>query len=253
MNITIINDCRDENAKGRQIARTSALFNAPVNFIGVANDIEAAGNIIDILDTSKGSESVILANVAPRNGKAKRWKNGTPFCYFWLDKTLVVASIDGYTLSLVKKLKLAEFVNVLDIPTATAILLEKGEITAAEREQIINTQFRSLEFVPKIAQYLAKNIDIESEKVSIAEIPDIPKAVWWVDNFGNCKTTLLKEEKGETSFPYFERLKDVPDGETALITGSSGFGEVRFLELVIQGGNVAEKLGLSSGQSINAR
>ncbi len=50
MNITIINDCRDANAIGRQTARTSSLLNGPVSFIGVASDIQAAGNIIDILD-----------------------------------------------------------------------------------------------------------------------------------------------------------------------------------------------------------
>jgi len=250
MNITIINDCRDENAKGRQIARVSALFGSPVNFVGVANDVEAAGNTIDILDATKGYEGVILVNVAPRHGEAKKWENGTPFCYFWYDKKLIVASVDGYTLSLVKKLKLAEHVHVLDIPKVTAILEEKGEITASEKEHIIHTQFRSFDFLPRVAYYLVRNGEVESKKVSVEEIPDLPSSVWWVDNFGNCKTTLVEGEISTTNFPYYNRLKDVPNGETALITGSSGLEGKRFLELVVQGGSAAKQLGLSAGGSV---
>lgn len=72
MNIIIINDCRDANAVGRQIARTGSLLNNPVSFIGVTSDIEAAGNIIDVLDAYGEHPGIILANVASRNGKAKK-------------------------------------------------------------------------------------------------------------------------------------------------------------------------------------
>mgnify|MGYP001572747578 CR=1 FL=1 len=116
MNITIINDCKDENARGRQLTRIGSIFQYPANFIGVSNELEAAGNIIDVLDANGENSGIILVNVAPRNGKAKKYPNGTPFGYFWYEKTLIISSIDGYTLSIVKKLKLTKFINVLNIP-----------------------------------------------------------------------------------------------------------------------------------------
>ncbi|MBI1839007.1 MAG: hypothetical protein HYR95_01760, partial [Candidatus Colwellbacteria bacterium] len=103
MNITIINDCRDANAAGRQAARAATLLGGTVAFIGVTNDLEASGNLIDALDAIEGKGGIVLVNVAPRNGTAKKWENGTPFGYFWYKETLVLASVDGLTLSLVKK------------------------------------------------------------------------------------------------------------------------------------------------------
>ena len=118
MHITIINDCKDANAAGRQMARAAGLIEAPVSFVGVSSDLEAAGNLIDMLDAYGDSAGILLVNVAPRNGKAKKWQNGTPFGYFWYKKILVLSSIDGLTLSLVKKLQLVDSINVLDIPMA---------------------------------------------------------------------------------------------------------------------------------------
>ncbi len=260
MNITIINDCKDENVKGRQLGRVMALFNSPANFVGVSNEIEAAGNIIDILDSYGQKPGVILVNVAPRNGKAKKHANGTPFGYFWIKKTLVMASVDGVTLSLIKKLKLIKTVNVLDIPQALEIMVKKRFVPAELKNHIINTQFRSYDFLPRVAHYLVKNKNIISKKVSIDEFEKAPAAVWWVDNFGNCKTTLFAADIVTTSkklvaakfgkLPYYERLKDVPDKQAAIITGSSGFGKNRFLEIVVQGGNAAKQQGLSSGDVI---
>jgi len=114
-NVTIINDCRDENAKGRQVTRAISLLKCPVSFIGVENDLEASGNLIDTMDALGESAGVILVNVAPRNGKGRKWGNGSPFGYFRYKKIIVVSSIDGLTLSLVKKLKLIKFVNILDL------------------------------------------------------------------------------------------------------------------------------------------
>lgn len=260
MNIAIINDCRDENAKGRQVARASALLEGPVSFVGVSSDLEAAGNLVDIIDACGESSSVVLVNVAPRNGKAKQWPNGTPFGYFWYKNTLVVASIDGLTLSLVKKLKLADSVSVLDIPTVMDLFVSKGILTSEVGEYITRSQFRSYDFLPRVAAHLLKNKEVISEKYNIDEFPNAPKAVWWIDNFGNCKTTLLRGdvEIGESGnvltkiaeFNYYSRLKDVPDKSPALITGSSGLGEDRFLEIVFQGESAAKKLNIVSGDQV---
>ena len=74
MFVTIINDCKCENAKIRQVTRVASLFDCSVYFSGVANDIEAAGNLVDVLDACEGREGIILVNVAPRHGGGKKWK-----------------------------------------------------------------------------------------------------------------------------------------------------------------------------------
>ncbi len=258
MNITIINDCKDSNATGRQIARVSSLLGGNVSFIGVSSDLEASGNIVDALDSYGDLPGVILANVAPRNGRAKKWKNGTPFGYFWYKKVLVISSIDGFTLSLVKKLGLTKTINILDIPTVLNRLVLKKIIPPNLKNYIADTQFRSYDFLPRIAAYLLKNKNITCRKAKTKVFPDAPFAVWWIDNFGNCKTTIFKREISQhklviTKFgkiKYFEKLKDVPDKTTALITGSSGLGNERFLEIVIQGKSAAKFLNLFSGDSV---
>ncbi len=254
MNIIIINDCKDENAKGRQLARVSSLLKTNVNFIGVSNELEASGNIIDILDANANGAGIILVNVAPRNGKAKKYPNGTPFGYFWHKKTLIVSSVDGYTLSLIKKLKLTEFINVLDIPETLEVLIKKGYLSKDLKNHIINSQFRSYEYLPRVASFIFKNKKIKSEKIGINIIADVPDTIWWVDNFGNCKTTILSEELGNKDLvtnikklKYFSRLKDVPNRKPALITGSSGLGNKRFLEIVVQGGSASSYFNLHSG------
>lgn len=244
MFITIINDCADDNARGRQTTRLSSLFNHPINFIGVKSDLEAAGNLIDILDAAGKAKGIVLVNVAPRHGKAKKWHNGTPFGYFYFKNILVISSIDGLTLSLVKKLELTNVINVLDVKECSTVAL-KNKLITKEEEQIINTtQFRSFDFLPRAAFWLHKKIKLPSEKLSISEITDAPTAIWWVDNFGNCKTTLLANEVGQikklnkkfAQLKLYKQLKDVPDKKTAVVIGSSGIGQNRFLEIVRQGG-----------------
>jgi hypothetical protein len=73
-----------------------------------------------------------------------------------------------------------------------------------------------------------------------------------IDNFGNCKTTLLETEADmhPTSIARFARLKDVPNDTPALIAGSSGIPGKRFLELVVQGGNAAQHFSLTLGSPL---
>lgn len=237
---TVINDCRDANAAGRQTTRVAALLGWPIAFIGAQSDLEAGGNLVDALDAGEGRKGVILVNIAPRSGKAKKWRNGTPFGYFWYKETLVVASVDGFTLSLAKKLGILRDLRILEIPPEYA-----------------KSQFRSFEFLPRVAQALLKGEFLESRNFLWAEVPEAPKAVWWVDNFGNCKTTLLSQDVGfqvghlvKTKIgepPCFESLKDVPDGVTGFVIGSSGLKDQRFLEIVIQGRSAAQDLRISSG------
>src|SRR5581483_8871590 len=160
MFITLITDCADDNALGRSTTRLSTLFSCPITTIGGNSDLEAAGNLIDALDAAGGQKGVILVNVAPRHKEAKKWPNGTPFGYFFYQETLVVASIDGLTLTLVKKFGLIDQINLMDIPTVVNTLAKNDVISKELAEHIIHTQFRSFEFLPRVAKWLIDGVQI---------------------------------------------------------------------------------------------
>lgn len=262
MHITIINDCSDVNAAGRQMARMATLEDASVSFIGVGSygDMAAAGNLIDVLDAHDGKPGAILVNVAPRHGTGKKWPNGTPFCYFWHKQTLVVSTFDGLTLSLVKKLCVAERVSLMDIRAVVDKMQREHLLDEEMGERIVSSQFRSYDFAPRVASYLLHENEPPATLVPLSEIDEAPRAVWWVDNFGNIKTTLLADEIGFAigesitlaghTLVCKKRLSDVANDEAALIIGSSGLGEQRFLEIVVQGKRACDELGLGLGDEL---
>lgn len=263
MFVTIINDCRDENTMGRQATRAMHLFkNAIIKTVGIGqSELEGAGNLVDMLDASEGDAGVIMVNVAPRYGRGKKWPNGTPFGYFYYGKTLIISTIAEQMLSLVKKFDIADSLCLTDISTVLDAMVEKGNLTEELRTRIVNSQFRSYDYMPRLAKWIIDLVEIPYENYSFDNVENVPFAVWWVDNFGNCKTTFLPEEiifkSGEKlmtkmgELMCYERLKDVPDSEAGLIIGSSGLGDRRFLEIVVQGGSAAEKFGLRVNSRIS--
>lgn len=269
MFVTIINDCRDDNAMNRQSTRAASFFGAPVSTLGVTDfghmgngELEAAGNLIDTLDASGGGKGVILVNVAVRHGKGKKWPNGTPFGYFFYKETLIIGAIDGYCFSLAKKFGLTDTIKLMDIPTVIDAMIAAGHHDAQFRRLIVDSQFRSYEFIPRAAKWIMDGIAVPTEDYPIANIPDAPAAFWWVDNFGNTVTTLLASEINHTpgqklmtkfgEIMCYERLKDVPNDEPGLIIGSSGIENRRFVSLVIQGKSAAERFGIKTGDALFA-
>ncbi len=218
--------------------------------MGVSSDLEAAGNVIDVLDAAGDAEGIIAVNVAPRHGAAKKWPNGTPFGYFWYNKILVVCTIDGEVLSLIKKFGLADHVNVTDIRA----VMKFGGYADDMVEFAATSQFRSFDYLPRLARIAWDKKDVPSEKLMFSEIPDAPTGVWWIDSFGNCKTTMLAEdvqfEEGAEreiilnglaiKAVCYRQLRNVPDYQTGLTMGSSGYGDRRFIELVVQGTSAAK-------------
>lgn len=264
MQISIINDCFDENARLRQVSRAGSLFPAASVFCSaVRTEMEAAGFLVDALDAFEGREGVVLLNVAPRSGEAKRWKNGTPFGYFWYKHTLVVSSVDGLVLSLAKKLDLISEFFLLDIEDVLDFI-SASEMDIATKERIARTQFRSFDFLPRAADWVFRKYDLPKHLYHLAEIKDIADVVWFVDNFGNIKTTLVGADYNfqngqevtvtlggkKRKLPFYERLKDLPDQEIGIVQGSSGIGSRRFLEIIHQGGNAAEKFKVGSGTPV---
>ncbi len=260
--IIYISDCRDENTKGRLSTRVASYFTGNVAFVGAKNECEAAINLVDMIDAYDGGKGLVFANVAPRSGRAKRWKNGTPFGHFKFGELDIFTTIDGCVLSLLQKLSGKKIeVDVYDIPNVVG---EMG-LDEALQEKIKNTQFRSFEYLPRLAREIMGGKKLPSEKY--AEVPEMPNATCWVDSFGNIKTSLLPEEVGfevgkvidlkfgerEISLPCYNRLKDIPNDEVGLTIGSSGLGENRLLEIMLQdiNGSASEKLGIVSGVEIS--
>lgn len=254
---TIINDCKDDNARGRQESRLASLHSTGLSFIGVESDLEAAMQLIDVLDATEGRPGLILVNVAPRGGRTAQWENGTPFGYFRFGDTLIVASVDGYILSAVKALGLLTEVNLLDTHTSATAMLKAGFISEDAASRIPTTQFRSFDFIPRAGVFMQGGGTLPSTLHDLALIPDLPKAIWHIDNFGNCKTTLITTDvaTSETStrfgtLPYFEQLRNLPDGTAGLVHGSSGLRETRFIELMIQQSNFARQHNVHIGDSV---
>jgi hypothetical protein len=260
MVLTLITDCADGNARGRQESRLQALFGQqPSSFIPIpgtlddAATLEASGNIVDVLDAVGESEAVVLANVAPRSGEEHKWGNGTPFGYFRYKNALVCTTISGSMLALPKKLGLIDAYHVFDMEKTLESMVAGGMIDTAEAVRIAASQFRSFDFLPRVAHWLHGGGAVVTTPLALSELRDAGARVWTIDNFGNAKTTLCNNElpKGATvletrfgTLPVVRSLKDVPDGTAAVTVGSSGIGQCRFLEIVVQGKRAASVVGL---------
>ncbi len=270
----IITDCVDDETRVRQEVRFRGLFGVLPSFIRLTSamhTVEAAGGLVDILgvignlpDSHNTGVNIILVNVAPRGSDIKKkWDNGTPFCYFRVANTLVVSTYEGHCLALARDMGLVEHVELLDIPTVTAAAVEWGELTPNEAERINHTQFRSLQFLPLVALWLHQGRQVPSVAQSLADLPHVANAIWYIDNFGNAKTTIQPEEIGFVEgkkitlaigkdVMCYNRLADVPQGETALTVGSSGYKSHRFVELVIQRDSAANVHNLHVGDRVLA-
>jgi hypothetical protein len=275
----IITDCYDDNARGRQQTRFMSLFGVMPTFLSVvapshhleAGGIQATGHLIDQLDAAlslpashKGGKTVILMNVATRGEDVrKRWNNGTPFCYAWVGDVLVASTFDGPGLGLARDLGLIKEVQVMDIPTVMKAAISWGELTEEEADRISHTQFRSYEFLPLAARWIFEGRDVPSETHTLEHINSMAGHIWFIDNFGNAKTSILPEQIGFEEGKQIKlasgkmavchrRLADVPHGTVALTIGSSGYQDRRFVEVTVQRGNAAKVLDLSIGDTVLA-
>ena len=63
---------------------------------------------------------------------------------------------------------------IWDIPTVLEQAFLEEEVSEEEKEYIKNTQFRSYEFLPRIAVWMSeKSFEIPQKRYNIEEIPDI--------------------------------------------------------------------------------
>ena len=125
-------------------------------------------------------------------------------------------------------------------------------------DEVVGSQFRSYEFVPRLCAYIFAGHRVCSTEVPVSSAAKPFAKVAYIDCFGNCKTTVRADEvcsRGTVptawgELPYFEHLKDVPVGEAAVIRGSSGLPGKRLAEVVVNGGNAAQAHGIRVGDDV---
>ena len=262
--ITYITDCRDANTVGRLKSRVSTYFpNSNVILVGVKDDVEAAINLVDMFDAFEGRPGIVLMNVARREGgdRKKKWPNGTPFGHVKIGNIDLFTTIDGYVLSMLEELLEIDIeVEIFDIPDTVPNMGLEEKV----QERIINTQFRSFDYLPRLAGAIMCGAELTPTE-TFTDVPTMPKMVCWVDSFGNLKTNLQPEDiqfeegkevvirtGGHKQFrlPCYYRLKDIPDGYVAFTIGSSGVKDKRFIEIMQQGESAANALDLQTGDAI---
>lgn len=271
--ITYLTDCTDTNAQARLNTRIAALFGrSPVilPLDGPAPTETAALTLLDVLLSTQslgadGFPTATLVNVAPRDG---RWENGAPFCWFRHGSHTVVSTYDPRLFALVRVHLGITTVEVTDARTTLAAAAAWSGIAPAEADTIAASQFRSLWYLPLLAKWVLDGREVPATTTTTAEpgSRDATLRIALVDNFGNCKLTGTAEavglvpgtrlevsfsrdgdDLGTHKFSCYPRLSDVPTGEAALITGSSGTG---FVELVVRSGSAARRFGLAAGVDV---
>lgn len=261
--VTVINDCRDENARGRQLARLAALFpGSHISFVGVENDVEAGLHLVDVIDSLDGKPGIILVNVAPRNGQGKKWENGVPFGAIKYSQAVVFTTISQATLSpLAKVAPPSTTIRIFDLPK----VIPRLTADPARQEHIRTSQFRSYEFLPRLAAAYLRGISLPAEIKPLMNLAQGDQMVIaYIDCFGNAKTTIFPEEIGfkpdieirlqigdsPQAIRCYHRLKDIPDNVLGLVIGSSGLGQQRFLEIMVQGGSAGALLKARIGSEL---
>lgn len=245
--ITVISDCRGSNDSNRQILRYRSLFGVSPIFIPAEHELEAAGNLVDAIDASKPQplSKIFVVNVAPRGNK-EHYPNGIPFCFSRTSNGIIIGTPNCF--SLAKKLGLLSKVYETDV---YKVCCRFG--TKYHAKKIANSQFRSLEYLPLLADWLHQGSEVPSQEFEAKDLKG--DFIWLVDEFGNCKTTVFSSERescpGLSKYSFVENLADVPrNGKPYVTIGSSGWGNRRFCEIVIQRQNASDALGLKIGDSL---
>lgn len=266
--ITVINDCGDRNERLRILTRLDTLFpRVGIRFCevdGEHRDLEAAGNIIDALDARGGGAApgLILGNTAFREPEKSGDANGAPFGHCLINNVLLFSTIRGRILSLVQDFFGIKHIHVVEPREALQSIVDTGHLEVEWVDHIANSQFRSFELQPLLAERLLGGFTVPYRKETLV-CAKPGRVVWWVDKHGNCKTTVTTSQcelkplrdgnELATKFgtlKYFRRLNDAPRGVPSVTTGSSGLGagpDSRFLEIAIRMGNAAKELKIKVG------
>jgi hypothetical protein len=248
--ITYLTDCFDANARARLSTRIAALFGHSPTIVAADGPDPESFAALTLLDCLLSTQSlgaaahptITLLNIAPRDGS---WPNGVPFCYFTYGPHLVASTFNARALSLVRRELSIDTVQLTDI---REVVTAQDGFIAAEVEKIVDTQFRSLWYLPLLAKWVSTGHPVPSTTTAVPELPWREPTIAVVDNFGNCKLdrTLTPDEILAVGVPSYPHLTAVPPKSPGLIPGSSG---TNFTELVIRGGSAAAEFNLQPGDT----
>ena len=181
--IISLTDCTDPNALARQSARLAALFGrspAILPLTGADPEGTAALTLLDVLRAGSellggaGSPTVVLVNIAPRDG---HWPNGVPFCYFRHAGHLVISTLNPRVLEPLRRHLGVTEVAVTDVrEVVEAAAAGWAELRPAEVEEIVRTQFRSLWYVPLLARWLVDGRPVPARTEALAAFGDAASA-----------------------------------------------------------------------------
>lgn len=251
--VIFFTDCKDTNALSRvEVYLLALLKYVNIRVYGANSWQEIAlsvYNILEIWKKNKSEGNVVVGNFAPRNSN---WPNGAPFSFARLYGNLIVGTPECFSL-LVSMNKLDKNrIYQTDIFTVCSKFMTKEEAL-----DISQSQFRSLEYVPKLISWL-----LEGEDVPANNAKNIPPAykreIFHIDNFGNILFAMSKNDVTSIECKFFkignsiecpvnlkEKLVDLEYGEMGLVLGSKGF-----VELICKGSNAASMLGVKLGDKI---
>ncbi|MGW6276728.1 hypothetical protein [Kribbella sp. NPDC055071] len=263
--ITYVTDCFDANARARLSTRIGALFGQSPTIVaadGPDPESFAALTLLDCLLSTQslgtaGHPTITLLNIAPRDGV---WPNGVPFCYFTYGQHLVASTFNARALSLVRRELGIDSVHVTDIRSVLEAARGWADFSTTELDKIVDTQFRSLWYLPLLAKWVTDGHAVPSTATAVPELPEDEPIVTVIDNFGNCKldrrldltpgqtlTVARRNDNTLVDVTCYPHLTAVPRDTPGIIPGSSGTG---FTELVIRGASAATHFGLQPGDTL---
>ncbi|MEU4240489.1 hypothetical protein [Actinoplanes sp. NPDC026619] len=177
------------------------------------------------------SNRIVYANVAPRTDEddARTDNAGEPLSACRLPSgVLVVGVAAGFSMSFLER------------PIRAVKVADAG------------SQFRSRDVFPAAVADLARGNDLLGAELTVPPPP--PRSVVWTDGYGNLKTSwheppapvgaTVRVRIGETEAEAVvsDGVFAVPSGTMSFAPGSSGW-DSPFYELLLRGGNAAERFG----------
>lgn len=267
----ILSDCvapTDTNARARLSMLTQGLFGMTPTMHHV-NRLDVMSFLIADSLTRCPRPGLVLANIAPRN-RAHHYKNGVPFCWAKLpDDHLVVSTAQPEAFAGLKFFEtLPNQVHIVDTRNAVQVMTKEGLVGPELEDDIVNSQFRSLDFEPLLAAAILLGINIPTQEFMLlsSKVENPDGTVAFIDNFGNCKLWMhedavkkltenqkvtIRANKQLHEVEFHRQLRNVPNNKSALIVGSSGHhGGNHLCELVKNGGSAATHFKLAVGYKV---
>lgn len=266
--ITFYTDCFDGEAENR--VWNNLLIQTPKGQAKVA-ELEQYSyrdgalkllNIVSVWLATGARGNVCVANIAPRH--IGSYKNGPPFCFTWIKGNLVIATPGCFAGLIYEGL-----VNPSQVFETDVFEVCSKFLSQKKAQEIAETQFRSLYYVPRLIRWLLIWRSVPCKPVDLKVFDEFKpecQEVFFTDNFGNLHLLMKKTEivaiqhagkrlcgfdTDSTRYKVniYPTLADAPiDGSPVFVVGSGGNGRIN---LLIRGGNASNFLNIKAGDVLN--